>query len=138
MDLICNFYCGMRYISCAQCTKLVHILSISFVTMLINLFYMCGLIIWELVCLCIFDLQFFFSWGKGRLGRSLELSWVIHQNVIRIFSCHLYSFCVDNQPIFWMIKCHWIYIYFVSFPFLSSPFFLFSRFLPQIQLSSCF
>ena len=70
IDLICNFYCGMRYISCAQCTKLVHILSISFVTMLINLFYMCGLIIWELVCLCIFDLQFVFPGGGG--------DWVDH------------------------------------------------------------
>ena len=38
-----------------------------------------------------------------------------------IFPWPLKSLYVDNQHCFWLIKCHWIYIYFHSFSFFLVP-----------------
>ena len=118
----------MRYIPCAQFTKLVHIWSISFVTTPINMFYMCGLINLGSGNQCaydasIFDLQFcilfwflFFFFFGGWINH-LSCLRVIQQDVNMIFSWILYSFYVDKQPSFWVIKYLNVYIYFHSFSF---------------------
>ena len=131
------------YIPCEQCIKLEHILSISIVTLPIYMLYMwfdnlrTSMLMMKasfdhLLCIlfCSCFLPFIelinmrsHGWSTDFLASCFHLSKVDFRSLgwSMIFPWPLKSLCVDNQHCFWLIKCHWIYIYFHSFSFFLVP-----------------